>query len=205
MKRNGSIKKNTFDSGNTDKIHWGEKWEKMKFQIPPLRYEYEISNSGRLKRNDPESGESKIMKPMITKDTKVKRVNIKLQERNGKNKGTSIYIHKAVGEYFVKGKDELKKQILHLDGDKLNNHWKNLKWVTFKELRAIQVKNGVYPSLMPGYKKGSKLTETKVRKLKMILKRGKTKKKIIARKFGISERHVEQIQQGKTWGEIKID
>ena len=40
-----------------------------------------------------------------------------------------FFIHRLVALYFVDGFSE-NLQVNHIDGDKLNNHYKNLEWVT---------------------------------------------------------------------------
>lgn len=40
------------------------------------------------------------------------------------------YVHRLVAEYFLDNPSGL-PQLMHLDGDKSNNHVSNLKWVDF--------------------------------------------------------------------------
>lgn len=47
---------------------------------------------------------------------------------NGKRK--NILIHRLVAEYFVPGKTEERNVVHHVDNNPLNNHYKNLMWVT---------------------------------------------------------------------------
>lgn len=44
------------------------------------------------------------------------------------HKGRTVYVHKLVAVRFVKNPNEF-KNVKHLDGDVLNNHYKNLEWV----------------------------------------------------------------------------
>lgn len=43
-----------------------------------------------------------------------------------------FFVHRLVAEYFVDGFDE-NLQVNHKDGNKLNNHYMNLEWVTQSE------------------------------------------------------------------------
>jgi hypothetical protein len=43
---------------------------------------------------------------------------------------TKISPHKLVGRFFVEGYAEDKDEIIHIDGNLSNNHYKNLKWVS---------------------------------------------------------------------------
>ena len=54
-----------------------------------------------------------------------------------------------------------------------------------------------------GKKGGKKLTASKVKLLKDCLRKGKTKKKILAKQFGISMTQVKRIERGENWKEIK--
>lgn len=45
------------------------------------------------------------------------------------------YVHRLVGAAFVEGYSEKKNEIDHIDTNKHNNFYKNLKWVTHKENR----------------------------------------------------------------------
>lgn len=47
-------------------------------------------------------------------------------------KVTKIKIHKLVGKHFVKNPSN-KDTVNHIDGNKLNNHYSNLEWLTRKE------------------------------------------------------------------------
>ena len=42
-------------------------------------------------------------------------------------------IHRLVAELFVDGKSEKNTEVHHIDGNKLNNNYKNLRWVSAKE------------------------------------------------------------------------
>jgi hypothetical protein len=64
----------------------------------------------------------------------------------------------------------------------------------------------------PAYKKGRekrrksyKLTEAKVKMMKKMLANKQNKRKIIARKFDVSESLVRRIEKGEYWGHVSID
>jgi hypothetical protein len=54
---------------------------------------------------------------------------------------------------------------------------------------------------------GPKLTETKVMRLKKILldPNRKTRMKILAKQFGVSEMQLYRIKSGENWGHIKVN
>lgn len=82
---------------------------------------YRISNYGRIwscRRNN-------IMKQKITKGYRMIGFT-----KNKKHKSYSV--HRLVAKHFIKNPKN-KREVNHLDENKLNNHVSNLKWVTSKE------------------------------------------------------------------------
>lgn len=74
--------------------------------------------------------------------------------RRGMGTGKSIgfTVHRLVAEHFVYGKKDEKDVVNHIDGNKLNNHFSNLEWVTRSEnqkhayaLGLQQAKRGARP------------------------------------------------------------
>jgi len=49
-----------------------------------------------------------------------------------KNKSKKYRVNRLVAKYFIANPDN-KPYVNHLDGDKLNNHYKNLEWSTASE------------------------------------------------------------------------
>jgi len=98
---------------------------------------YKISNFGKVKsltRNRIGNGikvfttKERILKPsLMGKKRNYKGVLLSI---NGKSK--CFKIHRLVGIYFIPNPQN-KPEINHLDGDTLNNHYKNLVWNTTKE------------------------------------------------------------------------
>ena len=56
---------------------------------------------------------------------------------------TTVRVHRLVGECYVKNPHD-KPQINHKDGDKLNNDYRNLEWVTAKENVRHAFDNGLH-------------------------------------------------------------
>src|SRR5690606_29513347 len=98
------------------------------------------------------------------------------------------------------------KFVIHLDFNKANNHYRNLKWVTQEELtehnsRNPNVKNAARKSIITN----QKLTETDVIRLKRKLQRGNNKLYKLAREFGITHTQLNRIRKGENWGHIKVE
>lgn len=53
----------------------------------------------------------------------------------------TYYVHRLVAEAFLGGVQDL--QVNHKDGNKANNHWTNLEWVTPESNRAHAVRTGL--------------------------------------------------------------
>jgi hypothetical protein len=79
----------------------------------------------------------------------------KLKQRINEYKSVNIYtgsvaskknmkVHRMIAECYIPNPDN-KPQVNHIDGDKLNNHYTNLEWVTREENLNHAKKNGLYP------------------------------------------------------------
>jgi len=84
---------------------------------------YLISNLGRIKSLK----SNRIRVPELHSDGYLK---IKLWKNN---KAKNFLIHKLVAKYFINNKTN-KTQVSHIDGDKMNNSFTNLEWVTQKDV-----------------------------------------------------------------------
>ena len=179
---------------------WNEKWVDIPFTEVENPPRYQVSNYGRLKsfQNDPVNGE-------IIAGSKIqgyKSLNIRAKG----NKSLNRYVHKLVAEFFLKKDSDEKKFVIHLDHDKLNNHWENLKWVTRDEMTIHNRDNpAVREKVIPRRTKNYKLTESKVLMIKKMLRSDKNRLKMIAKQFGITHTQLNRIRSGENWGHVKLD
>jgi hypothetical protein len=185
-----------------------EKWKEFKVH-KSLKLRYAISNFGRLL-----SFTDKFENGRLLKGSKIDGYPIftyKIRIKN-KAKHVKLYIHKIVAEQFLKRKSEDHVFVLHIDRHRSNNSADNLKWATREEMLEH---NKTSPFVLAARKKlilhnrkrdGLKLTSTKVILLKKKLAdpNRKTRLKILAKQFGISEMQLYRIKSGENWGHIKI-
>jgi hypothetical protein len=179
---------------------WNEKWERIPIEGVEFAPHYEVSNFGRLKsfQNIPDGGE-------IINGSKIqgyRSLNIRLSGGKTFNR----YVHKLVAEFFLKRISEDHKFVIHLDHDKLNNRFDNLKWVTRDEMTIHNRENpNVKNKVMPRRTKNYKLTESKVKMIKKMLRSDKNRLKMIARQFGITHTQLNRIRSGENWAHVTID
>jgi len=177
-----------------------EQWLKVNFDQPTKNCEYYISNFGRIKSVDKFTDFERLLKgSIVNRGFKVLSI-ILVDGSHG-----YVYVHKFVGENFVKKAAADCTILVHKDYTKSNNKWSNLEWIKEMDWRD-------YLSAKPGYnptkfinRKNYKLNETKVKMIKKMLSSGKVKRAIIARNFGVSENQIYQIQIGRRWGHVKLE
>ncbi len=128
----------------------------------------------------------------------------------GGKKNLTCLVHKLVAEYFLPDKTEEQIYVIHKDHNKTNNRPNNLKWVTkeewwthWKTSKAVQES---IKKLHEPKQQGHKLSSTDVMRLKKMIfaPNRKTRLKVIAKQFGISDMQLYRIKSGENWGHIKI-
>ena len=173
-----------------------EQWKTIVFDDKISETEsYKISNFGRI--INCKGAEEFLMKESFINGYQNLRLK---QKHNGKQ--TSRYVHKLVAQHFLEQGDGI--YVIHLDYDKTNNHVDNLKWATKREKELHQF-NGPNFKAMKGIRRYSKLTETRVKLIKRKLNdpNRRTRMKMIAKQFGISEMQLYRIKSGENWGSVE--
>ncbi|WP_462318087.1 NUMOD4 domain-containing protein [Marinilabilia sp.] len=186
--------------------YWNEEWKEVPFEKDALRKRYAVSNYGRVVSFCADNmSDASMVKGGVLKGYKT----LPLRPFG---KSRTYYVHKLVAEQFIRKKSDSQKYVIHLDYNKCNNFVENLCWADKKEMFRHQQEN---PFVLEGRKKmkskkhceGAKLTDTQVMLLKKRITdpRRKTKLKIIARQFGISEIQLHRIKRGENWAHVKVD
>lgn len=187
-------------SDNKIKSHWNERWVDVEFEGPTKNCRYAISNYGRIKSIHKMSGRENLLKGAVV-NRGLRILNVKLAD--GSTGYT--YVHRFVAENFVAASSEEHNCVIHTDFDKDNNKWNNLKWVTEAEWKAHVRESPKYKQGREKRMKSYKLTETKVKMMKKMLANKQNKRKIIARKFDVSESLVRRIEKGQYWSHVTVE
>ena len=187
-------------SDNKIKTFWNERWVDVNFDGPTKNCNYAISNYGRIKSTHKVTDRENILKGAVV-NRGLRILNVKLAD------GTTgyTYIHRFVAENFLEKPSEEHNHVIHVDFDKNNNKWNNLNWVTEAEWKAHVKESPKYKKGREKRMKSYKLTEAKVKIMKKMLANKQNKRKIIARKFDVSESLVRRIEKGQYWSHVKAD
>jgi len=179
---------------------WNEQWETIKDEELSSSDIYEISNYGQVVKINPITKEKKVVKISLVNGY----CAFTIRKKNGKS--TSKYVHKLVAQYFLNRESTDQKYVLHLDFVKKNNYVENLKWADRKDKEDHLRRN---PNFINRKRviTNSKLTEAKVKLIKMKINdpNRKTRMKMIAKQFGISEMQLYRIKSGENWSHVKVE
>lgn len=167
----------------------GEIW------LPVKEYEglYEVSNKGRIKVLERQTNvrygtsirKEKLIKPSLNKVVNYLYIGL---HKNGKY--TNSRIHRLVAEAFIPN-PENKKEVNHINGDKLNNSVENLEWNTPLENTRNAFKNG-------HNSKRIKLNFKKIKEIKELSEKG-MKNSEIAKIYGVQRKSIWRVVTNQAW------
>lgn len=178
-----------------------------------LQLRYAISNYGRLVSFTDKIEEGRLVKGSMQDGYRIWRYTTR--DENNKLRYKHCFFYKLVAEYFIPKTSDEQLYVLHLNYNRSSDEVGNLQWATRAEMLAHGKKS---PLVIAARKKrlaeiqkkrkhqGNKLNSTQVMLLKKILlsPRRKTRLKILAKQFGVSEMTLQRIKTGENWGHIKI-
>jgi hypothetical protein len=185
--------------------YWNEEWKEVKFEEGALKKRYAISNYGRIISfiGEIEDGD-------YIRGGKLRGYPTLPLRPFGKSK--TFYVHKLVAEQFLTKASDDQSFVIHKDYNKSNNYIDNLQWANKKEMFEHQQKNPLVLEAREKQKgrktqQGHKLTATQVMRLKKKIMdpNRKTRLKLIAKQFGISEMQLYRIKSGENWAHIEVD
>ncbi len=184
---------------------WNEEWKKINFEEGALKKNYAISNYGRVV-----SYTDSIKEGSLIKGGKLRGYGTLPVRPFGKSR--TFYIHKLVAQYFIPKETEDATFVIHKDYNKNNNYTDNLRWCTKDEVFEHQKSNPAVLEARANQKgrktdQGHKLSSTEVIRLKKKIfdPNRKSRLKIIAKQFGISEMQLYRIKSGENWGHVKVE
>jgi hypothetical protein len=185
--------------------YWNEEWKELEFEKGALKKRYAISSYGRII-----SFTGNIEEGDYIRGGKLRGYPTLPLRPAGKSK--TFYVHKLVAELFLPKTSPDQEYVIHLDYNKSNNFIENLQWANKEEMFEHQQKN---PSVLEAREKqkgrktqqGHKLSATQVMRLKMKIydANRKTRLKLIAREFGISEMQLYRIKSGENWAHVEVE
>jgi len=171
------------------------------------RKRYAMSNLGRMITFTKDMKDAVVVKGSLTEG--FKNYKYKVPNETPHNRGKLF--HRVVAELFLEPKTEKDVYLTHLDYDKTNNNSTNLKWMSIEEWTLHQNKNPNNIAFRASKRfsrlSRGKLTENKVKILKKKLNdpNRKTRKKQLAKMFGISEMQLYRIEKGINWAHVVPD
>lgn len=114
-----------------------------------------------------------------------------------------MLVHRLVASAFL-GPCPKNKEVNHKDGNKLNNKLENLEYASHSDNMKHAIRSGLYkPGTSIGSDHGmSVLDEKDVKKIKKLLRQGKSKQ-AIADQFGVSRSTISHIKAGRTWAHVE--
>ncbi|HVZ55776.1 MAG TPA: NUMOD4 domain-containing protein [Chitinophagaceae bacterium] len=181
----------------------GEIWKPLIFPgWKQLRNRYALSSHGRIASfKDDILDDGKLLNGSLT--TGYRTLNLHRPD----NKGT-LYIHREMAKLFLKRPSPRHEYVIHLNHNKLDNHYRNLKWARLEEMIEHQQDS---PAKIAYKKKqatrtvGLKLTAAQVKKIKDVLKSKHRQITIsnLAKKYGVSEMTMYRIKSGENWGRVR--
>lgn len=130
-------------------------------------------------------------------------MHVSVRRDDGTGKRWKEPVHKLVLLAFS-GEPKLGQLCRHLNGNPLDNRYVNLKWGTPKENVQDSIQHGTAACLRVGEESiAAKLTEKDIITIKELIQKGE-KQSDIALHFGISQRHVSDIKNNKTWKHLLV-
>ena len=168
---------------NKEKEIWGK--------IPNDKSSNEVSNFGRIRSYNKILGQFVIRKSAYKNGYKA--INIKL-ENTGKY--FCFLLHRVVAILFIDNPNNY-PCVLHIDNNKKNAHYKNLKWGTDKQNVQDAFRDGLV-KIKGVQRRKSNLTEKDV----MDIFKSKETCRALAKVYSVNHTCIVDIRSGRSWNHI---
>lgn len=183
----------------------GEEWKEVRMP-DPLRKHYAVSNLGRMASYSDKLENGRLLSLSSIKGYKIITYRFKA---GGVVYHKHIFLRKIVAEYFLPPPKPGQEYVLFIDRNRSNNRADNLRWATRIELlHHTKTSPNIVKSNLKRRQAGlgRKLNSTQVRLLKQKLldPNRKTRMKILAKQYGVSEMALHRIKTGENWGHIIV-
>ena len=107
------------------------------------------------------------------------------------DKSKAFKVHRLVAVTFLETSD-LSLQVNHIDGNKLNNHFTNLEWISNLDNQRHAWQTGL---------KQIKLSLSQVSDIKDLIKLGRSNTEI-AKLYSVDQSLISNIKTGKIWNKV---
>ena len=189
------------------KFFYNEKWKEFSLGYDSQK-RYAISTYGRLMSFMDKMKEGEILKGSLTSGYRSFRYRI---FGNKKVINRNILLHRVVAEQFLTKENEAQIFVIHIDFDKTNNRLDNLQWVTKEQMEIHNKKNpAVIQSISNMVEAIHQGKRYKLNPSKVLFIRGKlddpqrkTRMRLLAKQFGVSEMQLYRIKRRENWGHLK--
>jgi hypothetical protein len=161
---------------------------------------YKISNLGRVRSVSRYVTITQNRRRRVLGRLRKQQINYKgyptVQISNETTKKT-MYVHRLVAIAFITN-DNNKPEVNHKDGNKLNNCYTNLEWVTSKENMQHAKEFGLRPNFKYESNPNFKLTHKTVQEAKILHSTGFTYT-ALGLKYNVSLTAIRRAIKGETW------
>ena len=181
----------------------GEVWKEVDFGEHKPKLRYAVSNIGRVISYREKLDDGKMIKGK-------NMTGFRVVDCTANGKRTGHLVHRWVAKQFCERPSENHNWVIHLDFNKANNQAQNLRWVDKAEWEAHQdhnpkvIRARANQANKPKPTKGHKLNSDIVAiiKKKIFDPDRKTRLKMIAKQYGISEMQLYRIKNGENWSHV---
>jgi hypothetical protein len=172
------------------KLKSREKVEILRASTSPAGLKYAVTNLGRVISFSEILSDGHFLKPGRLSNYPCVSIFSKKEKK-------TVLIHRLVAKYFLTQPSPAHKFVIHLNYNKEDNNYKNLKWAT-RDQTSKHWRNNPTPAKIGN----RKLSIENVKAIKKSLLSTKASLKKLSKKFGVSDMQIHRIKTGENWGHV---